>query len=448
VSHPGGTAGRVVERLLAPLRDFIHAEVSGGIVLLGATVFALAWANSPWAETYPAVWQTQLEIGTEGFGLTKPLQLWINDGLMAVFFFVVGLEIKREIVAGELSSPRRALVPIAAALGGAAVPALIYLGFTFGTESARGWGIAMATDIAFALGLLALLGSRVPLTLRLFVTALAIVDDIMAVLVIAVFYTAEVSTGWLAASAALTGLLIAINRLGIRTIGVYVVIGLLLWVAVLQSGLHATLAGVLLAAAIPASTRRSPREVPGRTESALRRLTDAIGSDPMTREATHEREAALWELEAVAASAQSPLHRLEHALHPWTAFLIVPLFALANAGVAIGTYLGEAATSPISHGIVAGLVIGKQAGIVGATWIIVATGLGRLPDGLDWRHIWGAGWVCGIGFTMSLFIAELAFPGGDSLAVAKLGILAASLLAAGGGLFVLMRRGSAPAAEG
>jgi NhaA family Na+:H+ antiporter len=401
---PSGVPGRQdltmtprLARLAAPFRAFLQAETSGGIVLLAATVLALAWANSPWADSYRGLWSSELRIGLTDLALEKPVRLWINDGLMALFFLVVGLEIKREALNGELASVRRALLPVAAALGGAAVPALIYVGFNAGTDAVGAWGIPMATDIAFALGILALLGRRVPVALKVLVTAIAIVDDILAVLVIGVVYTESLALGWLALGTSTLVVLAIMNRVGVRHLAPYAALGLVLWVAVLQSGLHATLAGVLLAMTIPAG--------PG---------------------------------------AHSPLHRLEHGLHPWTAYAVIPIFALANAGVALGSLGADALTSPIALGILAGLVIGKQIGILGATWLVVRLDLAHLPAGLTWRHLWGAAWVAGIGFTMSLFIGELAFDSAAELDTAKLGILVASAIAAIGGTIVLR---TAPATQ-
>jgi len=432
---PAAGATPPLERILAPFRDFFGAEVAGGIVLLAATLVALGWANSPWAASYGALWQTPLAVGTEAVGLRKPLQLWINDGLMAIFFFVVGLEIKREVLHGELASPRRALLPVLAALGGAVFPALIYLAFNLGTDAARGWGIAMATDIAFALGLLAILGSRVPTALKVFVTALAIVDDILAVLVIGLFYTANLDLRWLAVAAAALGLLGLANRLGVARLDVYAVLAVGLWLAVLQSGIHATLAGVMAAMTVPARARRTPDEALATVAAVLPRPgSDAAAPAPA---GDPDPEEALRRVRAAAEAADAPLERLEHTLHPWTAFAIVPLFALANAGVTIGDHLAATVASPVAYGIVAGLVVGKQVGILGATWLAVRSGLASLPSGVSWLHVWGGSWAAGIGFTMSLFIAELAFPGQVRLEVAKLGILAASVTAATGGAVVL-----------
>jgi NhaA family Na+:H+ antiporter len=422
-----------VDRLLAPFREFSAREASGGVLLMGAALIALIWANSPFADSYDSLWLTTFTIGTGEFAISKSLHLWINDGLMAIFFLVVGLEIKREVLVGELASARRAILPIAAAVGGAVLPAILFLVIAGGDpEAARGWGVPMATDIAFALGVLALLGSRVPIGLRIFLTALAIVDDLLAVLVIAIFYTSEVTLPALGAAAVILGALVIANRLGVRRPIVYALLGVALWVAVLQSGIHATVAGVLLAMTIPARTRIDPADFLERARGFIADFGSEPGEDP-----DEEHHAALWELEDLTESAQAPMLRMEHALHPWVAFLIVPLFALANAGVRIGGDLLATATEPVVLGIVLGLVVGKQVGITLAAWLVVRAGLADLPGGVTWRHIYGAAWLGGIGFTMSLFIADLAFGDLQTLALAKIGILAASILAGLGGYLIL-----------
>jgi NhaA family Na+:H+ antiporter len=422
-----------VDRLLAPFREFSAREASGGVLLMGAALIALVWANSPFGDSYDALWKTTLTIGAGEVALSKSLHLWINDGLMAIFFLVVGLEIKREVLVGELASARRAILPIAAAVGGAVLPALLFLIIAGGDpEAARGWGVPMATDIAFALGVLALLGSRVPVGLRIFLTALAIVDDLLAVLVIAIFYTSDLTLPALGAAAVILGALVVANRLGVRRPIVYALLGIALWVAVLQSGIHATVAGVLLAMTIPARTRIDPADFLERARGFIADFGRELGDDP-----DEEHHAALWELEDLTESAQAPMLRMEHALHPWVAFAIVPLFALANAGVPIAGDLVATATEPVVLGILIGLVVGKQVGITLAAWLVVRAGLATLPDGVTWRHIYGAAWLGGIGFTMSLFVADLAFGDAPSLALAKVGILAASILAGLGGYLVL-----------
>ena len=433
-----------IERVAAPLREFTSSNVSGGIVLMAAAVVALVWANSPFADSYTQVWESRLTIGLADLSISKSLHDWINDGLMAIFFLLVGLEIKREILVGELASAQRAVLPVAAAVGGAIVPAAIFLAIAGTTgEGARGWGIPMATDIAFALGVLALVGRRIPRGLRIFVTALAIADDLIAVTVIAVFYTSELSIVAVLASAALVGMLALANLLGVQRPFVYALLGIGLWLAVLESGVHGTVAGVLLAMTIPARQRIGASELHERGRVLL------AEADSTARARIQQRHSALWELEAITKHAQAPMMRIEHALYSWVAFLIVPLFALSNAGVAINLGSVSLLDEPVVLGIVSGLVIGKQIGITVAAWLIVRSGLATLPSGVTWGHIYGAAWICGIGFTMSLFIADLAYQPSGSLDLAKLGILVASVIAGLGGYLLLRwQTGDRPAADG
>jgi NhaA family Na+:H+ antiporter len=424
-----------IERMLGPLNDFTRSNVAGGVVLIAAALVALVLANSPLSDSYHAIWRTPLTVGFGDIVVAKPLDLWINDGLMAAFFLLVGLEIKREVLVGELGSLRRAALPLGAAAGGAIVPALIFLAIAGGSgEGARGWGVPMATDIAFALGVLALLGRRVPANLRVFVTALAIGDDLLAVMVIALFYTAELSVVALATAGGLLGALVLANLLGVRRPVVYAVLGIGLWLALLESGVHATIAGVLLAMTIPARQRIAANELVPR---AYELIEDASRTAPGR---TRQRHAALWELESLTDRAQAPMLRIEHGLAPWVAFVIVPLFALANAGVALSVDLGALVGDPVVVGVVLGLVVGKQLGITGAAWLMVRAGVATLPHGVSWWQIYGAAWVCGIGFTMSLFIADLAYAGSAQLDQAKLGILAASVIAGMGGYLLLRVR--------
>ncbi|MCA9291256.1 MAG: Na+/H+ antiporter NhaA [Phycisphaerales bacterium] len=424
-----------IDALVLPFQRFLRLEASGGILLLAATVLALLLANSPWAATFASVWDTTLTLGAGSLVISKPLLLWINDGLMAIFFFVVGLEIKREVLVGELSSGRKALLPAAAALGGMAGPALIYLAFNRGGTGIDGWGVPMATDIAFVVGLLALLGPRVPLGLKVFLVALAIVDDLGAVLVIAFFYTDALSVGALVVAGGVMAALIVANRLGVRRPTVYIALGVVLWVAVLKSGVHATIAGVLLALTIPARIALSPAGLRATVQSVLNRL-DVRDDDTGAVEA---RQTAIHRLEDACELAQTPLHRLEHALLPWVSYLIMPVFALANAGIALGSGIGEAFRDPITLGIAVGLFVGNQIGITGLSWIIVRLGAGRLPDGVGFRHIHAASCLAGVGFTMSLFIGGLAFTDPAPLHHAKLGILAGSLASGLVGMMLLWR---------
>ena len=429
------------DRGVFSLRTFIHDEAFGGILLLACAVVALVWANSPWNERYEDLWHATLTLGTSHFHLTESLRHWVNDGLMAIFFFVVGLEIKREVLVGELASLRRAALPAIAALGGVLVPAALYVVITAGHPGSEGWGVPMATDIAFALGVLALLGERVPLGLKVFLTAVAIVDDILAVLVIALFYTSTVDWGAIGIGVGILAVLVLANRLEVRQTWIYGVLGLGLWAAVFQSGVHATVAGVLLAFTIPARTRVDPAAFVARGRELLDAF-DQAGPDRESILVNGARQEVLAELEDTVEGAGAPLHRLEHALHPVVAFAIVPLFALANAGVRIEGDIGGIVGNRVTLGVLVGLVLGKQLGVTLGTWLAVRTGATTLPDGVSWGQIYGASWLAGIGFTMSLFVSDLAFAGPHEtglLTAAKVGILAASLIAGGVGWAVLRR---------
>ncbi len=423
--------------LRRPIVEFFETEASGGIVLIAATALALFWANSPWRGAYHHLWQTEVGFRGGAAGLDLPLHRWINDGLMAVFFFFVGLEIKREVLTGELASWRRASLPAMAALGGMMVPAALYALLNRGGPGAAGWGVAMATDIAFAIGILMLLGSRVPLALKVFLTALAVVDDLGAVVVIAVFYSTGVAWVYLGAGLGLVALLFVAGRLGMRRRLFYAAAGAVVWWLFLKSGVHATVAGVLVALTVP---HRPSRRRPGFPDRLEEVTDDRWGrerrGDPATGE---EDEAALPAGERLAGEAGSPLRRLEHGLAPWVAYGIMPVFALANAGVEFeGGALARALGDAVPRGVLLGLVVGKQAGILGFSWLAVRLGWSALPDGVGWRSLHGAAVLGGIGFTMSLFIAGLAFGSGPLLEEAKMGILTASLISAllGSGLLV------------
>ena len=428
-----------MQTLLRPFTSFFKTEAAGGVVLLAAAVIALIWANSPFGAAYTALWETVLTVGGGPLTISKPLILWVNDGLMAIFFFVVGLEIKREVMAGELSSPRNAALAIAAALGGMAVPALLYTLVTSGADPIRagGWGIPMATDIAFALGVLALLGSRAPFALKVFLTAVAIVDDLGAVVVIALFYTAEVKVTALLISLALVGLLVVINRLGVQKPAIYGLIGLAVWVAMLKSGVHATIAGVLVALTIPATRQINEAEFADRVAALLAKFREGIAGSPTTP--TPDQMAAVHSLESTIHGIEPPLQRLEHSLHGFVAFFIMPVFALANAGVVFGADIGALATDAVALGVTLGLVIGKPIGVMLLAFIAVKVGVAQLPKGVTWLHVLGVSFLTGIGFTMSIFIANLAFGAGPILDSAKLGILAASVISGILGAVVLTR---------
>ena len=381
-----------VRRALSPLAEFLREEAAGGLVLLGATIVALVWANSPARDAYASLWETDVRIGIGAAAIEEDVRHWVNDGLMALFFFVVGLEIKRELAVGELSEPRAAALPALAALGGAVAPALIFVAIVAGGDGAAGWAIPMATDIAFAVGVLALLGDRVSDGVKLLVLAIAVVDDIVAIAVIAVFYTAEVAAGWAVAAVALLVLAYGMRRAGVARVWAYVPVGVAVWVATLESGIHATIAGVALGLLTPAAP----------------------------------------------VGGRRVLEELEHRLHPLSAFVAVPLFALANAGVYLGGgKLADAATSRLAWAIAIALVVGKLVGISGTIFAGVRARIGVLPAGVDRRAIWGAAALGGIGFTVSLFIAGLAFEGSALEDEAKVGIFAGSIASGALGAAVL-----------
>lgn len=424
------TLERIFHHVISPFERFIRWESASGMMLMAAAVVALILANSVLAHSVHHLWDTPLALSIGEWSLEKPLHHWINDGLMALFFFLVGLEIKSEILAGDLASPRRAALPMIAALGGMVVPALLYFVVNQGGEFAVGWGIPMATDIAFAVGVMTLLGARVPKALLMFLVALAIVDDLGAVVVIAVFYTAELHVQALLAAAALLGLMALLNAANVRSPLPYLILGGLLWYAVLQSGVHATVAGVLTAFMIPASSRFTQKQF----STQVRELMDRFDAQPAGASllASKPQLHMLETLQEGLHTIQPPLVRLEHLFALPVAFLVVPLFALANAGVAIDfNTLGQTFSHPVVVGILLGLVIGKPLGISLFTWLAVRSGVAQLPDGIHMGHIFGAGILAGIGFTMSIFIDQLSFPAAqDVLDMAKTAILAASVLAA------------------
>lgn len=425
-----------MERVRDTFEVFFTSEATGGLILLACTTLALAGANSPWAGDIERFWQRPVTIGMEGFGLSKALVLWVNDGLMAVFFFLVGLEIKREMLAGELASFRKALSPILAAIAGMVAPAAVYLAFNHGTPAAGGWGIPMATDIAFALCVLSLLGKRVPLSLKVFLTAVAIVDDIGAVAVIAVFYTPDISLVALGIGLTALALAAAGNAMGARRTFFYLVLGIVAWVGFLKSGVHATVAGVLMALCIPAGSRsdvkgfkRALRDIAGALDRTLKPGVSVL--------ADAKRQALLEDLSRVSRHAGAPLLRMEHGLAPWVGYVIMPVFALANAGVPLaGVSLGSLLT-PVTLGVTLGLLCGKLGGVFLCVWIMDKTGIAPLPERATWRQVFGVSLLAGIGFTMSLFIGQLAFHDPAMLDEAKLGIIGASLLAGGLGYAVL-----------
>jgi NhaA family Na+:H+ antiporter len=417
---------------------FVHSEVTGSVLLLACAVAALVWANSPWAGVYDELLHTYVGVSWGDASFKLSLHHWINDGLMVIFFFVVGLEIKRELVVGELSSVDKATLPVAAAVGGMVVPAAAYAILNSGGPGAAGWGIPMATDIAFALGVLAIFGTRAPLGLKVFLTALAIADDLGAVAVIAIFYTEKINFSALIVAAILLVALFAVIRAGVSRLGILLSLIIGVWVAVFASGVHATVAGILVAMVIPVRPRIDVTHFIAESEAFL----EKIRSDDISPDSIISHKDQLDAVETVHTRAGETLPSglmLEHYFHPVQVWLILPLFALANAGVRIDSQILEALANPISLGIMAGLVVGKPLGITGLSWLAVKLGKGGLPQGVTWTQVFGAGSLAGIGFTMSLFIADLAWNNEALIANAKVGILAASLLSAILGVIVLSR---------
>ena len=387
----------IMDKAFGRIQDFMRLETSGGIILMIAAVFAMIIANTPLATAYDAILGTYIKVGIGSFEIAKPAILWINDGLMAIFFFLVGLEIKREVLVGELSSFDKAILPIMAAIGGMAVPGFIFAIINWGTpENLNGWAIPTATDIAFALGILALIGSRAPVALKIFLLAIAIIDDLGAIVIIAVFYTSELSTNALTISMLGFAAAVALNRMGVQRTAPYLLVGIIMWVFVLKSGVHATLAGVLIALTIP--------------------LKPKDGDEAL-------------------------LYQMEQGLHPWVAFLILPVFAFANAGVNFTGIGIDDLLQPLTLGIAVGLFLGKQIGVFLATWIGVKSGIARLPENVTWRHVYAVACLTGVGFTMSLFIGSLAFEAADEMNAVRLGVVLGSILS---GLFgyVLLKSAS------
>ncbi len=383
---------------ISAIREFLHHQSAGGIVLLGAALLALALTNSPLSAQYLGLFDLHLTVTLNGIGLDKPLGLWINDGLMAVFFFLVGLEIKRELVEGELSTPRQAMLPVLAAIGGMAAPALVYALVNGGQpQNLAGWAIPTATDIAFALGMLSLLGKRVPDSLKVFLLALAIMDDLGAIIVIAIFYTAELTPLALGLAAIGIAVLVILNRLGVRRLAAYVLVGIYVWACVLESGVHATLAGTIVGLCVPLRGHDG------------RKLDDR----------------------------ESLAKRCIRALHPWVAFAVMPAFALANAGISLAGVTWQSLLSPVSLGIILGLFVGKQIGVMAALLLARLTGLAQLPKGATWAEAYGVAIITGIGFTMSLFIGSLAFTDPATIVQMRLGVIGGSVLSACSGMIVL-----------
>jgi len=415
-----------IDQLLKPVSKFIHQEFTGGIILFASVMIAILWVNSPWGHSYHQVWDTRLSVGFADFAFDQPLHVWINDGLMALFFFVIGLELKREFIAGELSTVKKAALPMVAALGGMLVPALIFTLFNYGLPSSHGWGIPMATDIAFAIGLLSLAGKHIPSSVKVFLSALAVADDLGAVLVIALFYTGQIAYLPLIIAAVLLLLLWVGNLLGIRSTFFYLIVGVAIWYLFLVSGVHATIAGVLVAFMIPARTKIDEAEYLASLTQYANEFETAIPQNGSLT--TTEQHQTIEKIKRLSQDAETPLQKIEYGLHPWVAFVIMPFFALANAGMHIGSDFFTLLGNPVSLGVSLGLIIGKFAGVFGATWLMIRFRLAELPYKASWKHIVGVAMLAGVGFTMSLFISGLAFEKPGMVTEAKYGILLASLV--------------------
>jgi NhaA family Na+:H+ antiporter len=425
-----------IDKITAPVNKFIHQEHTSGIVLFISVLIAIIWVNSPLQHFYHDLWDIKLSLGFGGYVLDHSLHLWINDGLMAVFFFVIGLELKREFMAGELSSLKKASLPMVAALGGMLVPALIYFFINKGTTAEHGWGIPMATDIAFALALLSIAGKHIPTSVKVFLSALAVADDLGAVLVIAIFYSSHIALMPLTIGMWLLVILLIGNKLGIRSIIFYLVIGFGVWVAFLLSGVHATIAGVLVAFTIPARTRINEKNYAESLRKLLFDFEKAIPNNSTLT--TPEQHDTIEKIKELSMDAETPLQKVEFALHPWVAFVVMPLFALANAGIVIGSNFFSSLVNPVSLGVAVGLLVGKFIGVLLATWLMVKFGA-QLPAKASWKQIAGVALLAGVGFTMSLFISGLAFTHPEMIDQAKYGILLASLLAGVLGVMVLRK---------
>jgi NhaA family Na+:H+ antiporter len=418
-----GSDRRLARTVARPITRFLHVEAASGVLLLAAAVVALVWVNSPWSASYHDIWTTDVALTVGRHTLDADLRHWVNDGLMALFFFVLGLEIKQELVSGQLASVRAAAVPALGALGGMVVPAAIYLAVNHGGPGAGGWGIPIATDVAFSLGVLALLGSRAPAGLKVLLLGLAIVDDIGAILVIAIFYSDSIEPAWMLAAAGIVVAIVVLRQVHVRYMPVYVVAGTALWFAVFESGVHATIAGVIMGLLTPA--------LPFQTEVETRNVVDVLDHTPGIT-LNDVRSASFLLRESVSVA-----ERVEDLLHPWISYGVIPTFALANAGI---TFTSESLSGDprLLLGVILGLVVGKTVGVTAMTWLSVRLGIGRLPEGVSPSQIVGVAMLAGIGFTVALFIAGLAFDDAAVQDQAKVGILIGSVVAALGGVAVLL----------
>ncbi len=433
----GSVRPEPVEQALYSIQKFIRSQVVGSIILLICAIFALAWANSPFAPVYHQIWDTILSITLGDQTLSLTLHQWVNEGLMMSFFLLVGLEIKQQILVGELSSMRQALLPVSAALGGMIFPALIFVLFNAGTEGISGWGIPMSTDIAFALGILALLGKRIPISLKVFLAALAIADDLGAILVIALFYTEKIVIAGLVIAFGFWIILFIFSRLGIYNPIIYFMLAIGVWFGFATSGIHATIGGVLVALVIPARSLIDPSRFLDVVYEKLPRL-ESLGEQKRGILSEHQKTEAVIAIEEAIHDVEPPLVQVEHSLQPWVTFVVMPMFALSNAGVTITGNIIETITHPVSLGVIFGLLIGKQIGITLFSYLMIRFGFCRLPDGLTWQHIHGVSMLAGIGFTVSLFVTELAYVNNHHTAdIAKVGILLASFIAGGIGFYLL-----------
>ena len=423
----------VAQRILLPAQHYLHTEITSGILLVAAAVAALIWANSSVGNSYGRFWDTHFALQFGIFSISHTLREWINDGLMAIFFFVVGLEIKREFVHGELVGWKRSALPILCALGGMIVPAALYLAFNGGKDGAHGWGIPMATDIAFSLGVLSLVGSRIPSSARIFLLALATVDDLGAIMVIALFYTDHLAIVPLLWGVIIAALIVVMRRLGVRTAASYIPFGVLFWFAVLESGVHSTVAGVILGILTPTEAIREKKTYSEMATGLVKGIKDAVAAKD-----TDSAEALLGRMEQLTTETEAPADRLVRMLHPWSAYMILPLFALANAGVTFNlSMLKTAFAHPITLGIVAGLFVGKCLGITGFAFAAVRLGIANRVPGVSWAQIAGIAMLGGIGFTISLFISDLAFREQAMVEMSKIGVFGASVAAGVAGYLLL-----------
>ena len=416
----------ITQVIQTSFQSFFRSSAAGGIVILAATAIALIWVNSPFGSSYTSIVHDHGSVHFFGVHVSFTFEQFVNDGLMVIFFLMVGLEIKREMLIGELSTTRKATLPMVAAAFGMIVPGAIFAALNMGGPDIRGWGVPVATDIAFALGILALLGDQVPIGLKVFLAALAIVDDLLAVLIIAIFYTAELNVLALSAAGIILALLYGGNRIGIQSVRFYGFLGFFLWVAVVYSGIHATIAGVLLALTIPADAKLNAKDFTDRARSLIDRIARKTETD---EEEGHQMD-YVNALEDISEAVQSPLARMEHGLSAPVSFIILPIFALVNAGVRFDPSVISEMFSPLALGIMLGLFVGKQVGVTASVWLSVKLGIAELPRNVNMRLIYGVAALCGIGFTMALFVANLAFDSPESLGIAKLSVIIGSTLSA------------------